>query len=178
MTRWSNTRSSRGVALAAALFGAWQAGCRFGSGIQTCGQIPPGGCPIGRGGTCDDETCSGVYDCVGGDWTLVIPCDGGAGAGGSGGSGSAGGFGGSGGAGASGGGAGAGGACVHSSLVPTNEPAGCSPALLAPDCHASLADASCIEEACASGCLDFFVCTLDGWTDVAFCDDEGTLVVP
>src|SRR5258708_5344640 len=39
-----------------------------------CGEIPPGGCPSGRGGTCDDLTCAALYDCVDGAWTPTKTC--------------------------------------------------------------------------------------------------------
>src|SRR5438067_1179834 len=62
----------------------WIAGCPELPPVQLCGEIPAGGCPIGRGGTCDDVTCNGLYDCVDGAWTLAKACpgDGGPGDGG------------------------------------------------------------------------------------------------
>lgn len=146
------------------------AGC-YPAPLALCGEIPAGGCPIGRGGTCDDPTCTGVYDCVDGGWTALEICSANGGAGGAGG--------GTGGAGAGPGGGGAGGAsaCDHAVIDHTPETSGCEPPLVDPDCPAVAAEAPCIEDACATGCLDFFLCTQDGWVDVAYCDPEGALVV-
>src|SRR5687767_382060 len=55
------------------------AACSSGPGMQLCGQSPGNGCPVGRGGTCDDASCEGLYDCVDGAWRLVESCPGGTG---------------------------------------------------------------------------------------------------
>src|SRR5262245_52986853 len=126
--------------------------------VQPCGEIPPGGCPIGRGGTCDDEECAALYDCLDGSWKLTTVCEGaGAGGGGSGGGGTR----------------GAGGACegvvIDDPMMP-----GCTPDLQEPDCPAAAA-AAC--HPCLTGCEDFFVCERRGWRSVAFCDPEGHVVL-
>jgi hypothetical protein len=140
-----------------------------GGHVMTCGQIPTGGCPIGRGGTCDDSACNGLYDCVEGTWLLLTRCPGGDGGGGS----SAGGMGGV--AGAAGSGAqGGGGGCVGVTLDHTGETEGCAPELLLPDCPAVAAE-TC--QPCLTGCVDFFLCLEAGWTVVAYCTEDGEIVV-
>jgi hypothetical protein len=151
---------------AAGLGGGAFAGCGSGD-LQLCGQIPSGGCPLGRGGSCDDVACRGLYDCVEGQWTIVTRCSGVDGGGGA----AAGGSGGS--SGGSGGSSGAGG-CVGVALDHTGEVQGCTPELELPDCPAAVAE-SC--QPCLSGCSDFFLCMPEGWLDVAFCTDEGQIVV-
>lgn len=135
-------------------------GCGGSDPLQLCGQIPEGGCPIGRGGTCDDRVCRALYDCVEGSWTVVTKCaaNGGGGAGG-----------------AAEGGAGSGG-CTPVALDHTGETTGCTPDLQVPDCPAAAAE-ECATSACLTDCIDFFLCKDAGWTLVAFCDDQGTLVV-
>lgn len=144
--------------------------CGSGSGVLTCGQIPDDGCPLGRGGTCDDAVCAGLYDCVDGHWQLVESCpgfgDGGSGAGASGGSGA----GGQGGAGAE---AGAGG-CEPFIFDHSGETTGCTPELVVPDCTMGAAE-TC--HPCLTGCLDFFMCMADGWAWMAYCDDDGQLQI-
>ncbi len=131
--------------------------------LETCGQIPEGGCPIGRGGSCDDMYCAALHDCVEGKWTQVKRCPDGNGSGGAGGGG--------------GGGAGAGaGPCTMVTLDHSAETLGCKPDLENPDCPAAAAE-TCAESACLTSCLDFFLCTKDGWIDVAHCDEEGQLVI-
>ena len=151
--------------LVAASLGA-AASCTTG-GLQRCDTIPEGGCPIGRGGTCDDKACRGLYDCAEGSWALVIACS--PGHGGSGGLG-AGGVAGA--AGAAGGGAGGG--CAGAELDHSGEMQGCAPELELPDCPALVAE-SC--QPCLSGCADFFMCLEGGWGWVAYCTDEGQVVV-
>jgi hypothetical protein len=150
--------------------GAWAtaalvAGACAGDGRPLlCGQIPEGGCPIGRGGTCADLVCAGLYDCVEGAWTLVTPCEQG-GAGGAGG-----------GHGGGDGGDGGDGGCTPVSIDHTGEAAGCAPDLQHPDCPASAAE-TCEQTACLSGCFDFFLCTDEGWVEVAYCTEEGQIVL-
>jgi hypothetical protein len=138
----------------------WAAACGGSQDLKLCGQIPEGGCPIGRGGTCADELCAGLYDCVDGSWTLVSPCD-------------QGGAGGAGGAPGSGGGDGG---CEQVTVDHTGEAAGCTPDLQHPDCPASAAE-TCAHTACLTGCLDFFLCTEEGWQEVAFCTEDGQIVL-
>ena len=132
-----------------------------------CGQIPEGGCPAGRGGTCEDVLCAALYDCAEGTWVVVADCPGHAG--------------GAGGGGAGGGGAGGeGGApCTPVELDHEGESSGCRPDLQHPDCPAAAAE-TCAETACLSDCADFFMCMDRGdkqWAVVAFCDERGQLVV-
>lgn len=134
--------------------------------LELCGQIPDGGCPIGRGGTCDDATCAGLYDCVSGTWQRVKVCTGGSGT-----TTSA----------SSGAGGSGGGGCVPVTIDRSLEVAGCKSNLQTPDCPAAAAE-SCT--AC-EGCDDFFLCELDTsmapyvpyWAHVAFCDPSGKVVL-
>jgi hypothetical protein len=174
LTRVPLRRAFAALVVALGLGGAGCSSCA-GSSIERCGVIPPLGCPIGRGGTCEDPTCSGVYDCVGGDWVLVEDCaptgGGGTGTGGMGG-------GATGGAGAGGGGTGgAGGACVVAALDHTGESDSCDPPLQSPDCAGAVAESLCLHEVCETGCVDFFLCKDEVWVDVAYCDEDGALVV-
>lgn len=123
-----------------------------------CGEIPDGGCPSGRGGTCDDAACARLYDCVDGAWTVVARCDPPP---------------------SEGTDAGAGepdAACTPVRIDRAGEAAGCKPAVQHPDCPVEAAEA-CAEVACSTGCVDFFLCTSDGWTGVAYCTEQGQLVV-
>lgn len=132
--------------------------CGAPADIKLCGQIPPDGCPLGRGGTCDDPLCAALYDCVDGVWTRKEICA----------------FGGAGGAGG-GGGFGAGG-CPLIVIDHTGEADGCTPDLQSPDCPASAAEV-CASSACLTDCVDFFLCTQGGWIDVAHCDPDGNLMI-
>jgi len=142
---------------------AWAEGCQSAPALKLCGEIPAGGCPIGRGGTCEDATCADLYDCVEGAWTEVVRCtgsrDGGLDARGDG-----------------AGDSGDAGSCTAIMFDHTGEKVDCMPDLQEPDCPAAAAE-GCAEQACLTGCLDFFLCTANGWTDVAYCDDNGDLVV-
>jgi hypothetical protein len=133
-------------------------GCSSSNELLLCGQIPDGGCPIGRGGTCDDHACVGLYDCVQGSWTLVEGCEGGSG-------------------GAGGSDAGGAGGCEPVMIDKTGEATGCKPDLQSPDCPLVAAE-TCLASACLTDCGDFFLCTKDGWIDVAYCDIDGKLVIP
>lgn len=154
------------------LLGALCSSCTV-TPLVLCDQIPDGGCPLDRGGTCDDMACEVIYGCYDGVWKPVELCDGGTG--GSGGAGAAT-TGGAGAGGAGGGGAGAGGAgggeCTPLSFDHTGEITGCIPGLQSPDCPAAVAE-GCPEKACTTGCLDFFLCKADGWVSVAYCDEDG-----
>ena len=135
-----------------------------GDDIQLCGQIPEGGCPLGRGGSCDDVTCADLYDCRGGAWVLTVSCqpggDGGGGAG-------------AGGADVTGGG---GGVCEKVAFDHTGEGTRCTPDLQEPECPAVAAE-TCASLACLTGCTDFFLCKEASWEFVGYCTDEGEIVV-
>jgi hypothetical protein len=151
--------------LGALWWGGVAAGCGSSGEVKLCGQIPPGGCPLGRGGTCADPVCTGLYDCPDGSWVLVESCGAVAGSNGEGGAGG-------------GGGAGSGG-CDMVTIDKTGESTGCKPDLQSPDCPAAAVE-TCVESACLTECSDFFLCTKDGWADVAHCSENGelTLVTP
>lgn len=122
-----------------------------------CGEIPAGGCPVGRGGTCADPTCAGLYDCFDGAWSVTETCaprpDGGAG-----------------------GGLPDGGPCAPAPIDVSGQALDCTPDLQEPDCPVEAAQ-GCLDKACTTGCIDFYRCTTDGWSSVAYCDDAGQLVV-
>jgi hypothetical protein len=128
--------------------------------LLVCGEIPTDGCPLGRGGTCDDVLCAALYDCVEGDWTLIETCeqhgDGGAAGGTASGNGGAGG-------------------CSVPIIDHTGETSGCEPDLLDPDCPVQAAEVC--GDPCGTGCIDFFLCLERGWTSVAFCTEDGELVL-
>jgi hypothetical protein len=129
--------------------------------LKLCGEIPQDGCPIGRGGTCADVVCGALYDCIDGLWTQVKRCPAPAGDGGPG---------------SDGGGGGLDAACTPVMINHQDETAGCTPDLQDPDCPAAAAE-TCAAAACLTGCIDFFLCTKDGWREAAYCDDQGDLVV-
>jgi hypothetical protein len=138
------------------------------SPTATCGEIPTGGCPIGRGGTCADVTCTALYDCVNSAWALSQSCtnpvNGGATAGRSG---------------TDGGIAGPvldRGACTRVSIDMSAETNDCMVDLMFPDCPAVAAQ-GCAESACLTGCSDFFLCSSAAWIDVAHCNDRGQVIV-
>lgn len=129
------------------------------SSLELCGQIPEGGCPIGRGGTCDDAVCAALYDCASGAWTQVeqcplteantpkpepttVP---------------------------------AGFACEKVAFDHSREVGGCEPDLLEPDCPAVAAEL-CEHQVCSTGCADFFMCEPEGWVDVGHCTPEGAFI--
>ncbi len=131
---------------------------------EVCGTIPDGGCPVGRGGTCDDASCRALYDCVDGSWILTETCSSASGGGSN-----------EGGA-PSEGGTGQGG-CTPVSFDRTAEVTGCSPDFESPDCPAAAAE-TCAP--CLNDCVDFYLClepAFPSWTLVAFCDEAGELVV-
>jgi hypothetical protein len=136
--------------LALALFGA----CGSYPESVPCGQIPTNGCPLRGGGTCDDVTCGAIYSCVEGTWTHVETCsnappsDGGTGPD----------------------------ACTVPTIDHTGETTGCTPDLQNPDCPVQAAE-QCATSVCQSECIDFFLCTKDGWQVVAYCDQDGQLVI-
>lgn len=127
-----------------------------------CGTIPEGGCPAGRGGSCDDVLCEALYDCVDGAWTRTVDCaraDAGTGA-------DAG----------SDGGALEGGPCTEVVIDVSGKATGCAPDLQEPDCPVEAA-MGCAESVCLTGCADFFLCTKAGWEAVAYCDDQTSEIV-
>ena len=126
-----------------------------------CGEIQEDGCPIGRGGTCEDQFCAALYDCVAGDWTLVETCE----AFGGGDSGGAGG-----GTTTVGGSGGTGGECSFE-FDHAGEAGDCEPDLQEPDCPAAAAEHTCAP--CSTGCLEFFLCTEQGWENVGYCLETG-----
>lgn len=136
--------------LALALFGA----CGSYPEAVPCGQIPAHGCPLRGGGTCDDVTCGAIYSCVDGVWAHVETCsnpppdDGGTGPD----------------------------ACTVATIDHTGETTGCTPDLQNPDCPVQAAE-QCAGSVCQADCIDFFLCTKDGWQVVAFCDQDGQLVI-
>ncbi|HRI70681.1 MAG TPA: hypothetical protein PK156_40895 [Polyangium sp.] len=136
--------------LALTLFGA----CGSYPTSIPCGTIPANGCPLRGGGTCDDVTCGAIYSCVDGNWTLAQTCsnppleDGGMGAD----------------------------ACTVATIDHTGETTGCKPDLQNPDCPVEAAE-QCAAAVCQSECIDFFLCTGDGWQVVAYCDQDGQLVI-
>jgi hypothetical protein len=145
-----------------------------------CIDIPAGGCPTDRGGSCADPTCSAIYACTDGAWSFLMQCDqpdsgSGAGAGTGGGTGSSG-----------AGTGGDGGACTPVVIDTTGEATNCTPDLAFPDCPVQAA-LGCAESACVTGCSDFFLCvaasnpmcgaTSNCWIDVAYCTDDGQLVI-
>lgn len=129
----------------------------------TCGPLPDrSACPAERGGSCSDRSCSALYSCKETTWVFVQRCD--QNAAGAAGAGAAG-------AGAA---AGAGGTCSGA----LTDPGGC-PSLQSPDCNAAILDA-CPADACSLGCEAFLRCENNEWSTnyVAYCSDDGELIVP
>lgn len=151
------------AALAATAFAALPTGgCQPSAELQLCGEIPANGCPLGRGGSCDDVSCSGLYDCLKGQWTLAVDCkrDGGASSTGSG---------------SADGGPDA--TCTPAVIAHDGEVQSCKPDLQDPDCPVTAAESGCSESVCLTGCSDFFLCMKDGWALAAYCDEKGALVI-
>ncbi|MFO0586218.1 MAG: hypothetical protein U0441_01700 [Polyangiaceae bacterium] len=140
--------------------------------------VPKGGCPTGRGGTCDDPTCDALYDCIDAKWKKISTCSASTGGGGAGGDTTS--SGGAGGQTSTGGTGGAGGDCTAPGFDHAGETTGCTPDLQVPDCPVSAAE-PCAETACATGCSDFYLCQGDAsaktWVAVGYCDDSGHLVI-
>lgn len=128
------------------------------SSLELCGQIPGGGCPIGRGGTCKDTACAALYDCQSGSWTQVEQCPAGQGEE------------------PSSGPTAIDSGCEKVSFDRSKEATGCTPDLMEPDCPAAAAEL-CPSQVCTTGCSDFFLCEADGWVDVAHCTPEGQLIL-
>lgn len=144
-------------------------GCDDGNTLLLCGEIPAKGCPLGRGGSCDDQTCGALYDCVGGKWTLAVDCPADAGTSATSGS---------------GGDSGTDAPCTPVVISHAGELIGCKPGLEEPDCPAAVADGACAESVCLTGCIDFYRCVHDpdplhdrSWSAVAYCDEDGQLVI-
>lgn len=148
-------RALLSLIVAAALGAAAFVGCGDDAGILLCGEIPAQGCPAGRGGSCTDEACAALYDCVEGDWTVVTRCGPDAG---------------------SEQGVEVEAGCEQAELDAGVEATGCTPGLQLPDCPVAAAR-TCAESACLTGCLDFYACSADGWRLMAYCDEEGRVVV-
>jgi hypothetical protein len=130
--------------------------CEKDQEIAVCGEIPVGGCPVGRGGSCLDPLCAGLYDCVGGAWTLTTACPPAEGSDGG-----------------DAGEAGPSNVCTPFVVGVEAGAQNCTPDLEVPDCPIEAAE--CVESACTTGCTDFYVCEPDGWLVVASCDDQGHL---
>jgi hypothetical protein len=139
--------------------------CQPGLPIGTaCGEIPSGGCPSDRGGTCKDPTCTGVYTCIDGEWKLDKTCPPEPDAGSGGGEPSDA---------AVDGDAAPLDACTPFMFNDQHQTQNCGPSLEnPPDCPSQAAE-GCLESACITGCTDFFMCTKKGWIDVGYCDDDG-----
>ena len=138
------------VAWAALLCGACQ---DFGE-APSCGPLAAPGCPAARGGTCDDEACGAIYACTESGWHLEQVCEreGGLAEGGNEASADA-------------------PVCGDAGSSLEGAVTGCDPnELRLPDCPVQVA-LGCPEQACISGCFDFFVCRTQGWEAVAYCDD-------
>ena len=147
------------TALAATAFAALpMGGCQPSTMPQLCGEIPKNGCPLGRGGSCNDVLCAGLYDCVEGKWTLALDCKGDGGPSSS--------------------DAGTDAACTPATIAHDGEVQGCTPDLQNPDCPVTAAESVCRESVCLTSCTDFFLCTKDGWALAAYCEEEGELVIP
>ena len=65
--------------------------------------------------------------------------------------------------------------CVITTIDHTGETTGCKPDLQNPDCPVAAAE-QCVTTVCQSDCADFFLCTKDGWSAVAYCNEDGQLV--
>jgi len=129
-----------------------------------CVEIPAGGCPLDRGGTCADPTCNALYSCTAGVWSFLQACDqpdAGAGGGAGGGPGDAG---------------ASDGPCTMVSIDTTGEMQDCMPDLALPDCGVAAA-LGCVQQACSTGCTDFWLCSMAGWVPVAYCTADGQLIV-
>lgn len=155
------------VALLVALLAA--VSCQSLPPPAVCSDIPTNGCPVDRGGTCQDVTCAAIYECLNGAWILSQTCDnpldGGAGGGGSGIDGGAG-----------GGLSPDGGPCTMVTIDAGGATDDCMIDLMFPDCPYQAAE-GCAQSACLTGCSDFYICMDGGWYDVAYCDDNGQVVV-
>jgi hypothetical protein len=123
---------------------------------EPCGLIPEGGCPTSRGGSCADATCARLFRCIKGEWEWVEACPENSGVSSSTVASSS-----------------SGGSCPDKVDV-AQQSQGCTPELQLPDCAAEAAN-QC--EPCLTGCVDFFFCSQDGWQTVAYCTDEGELIV-
>jgi hypothetical protein len=153
-------RAAAACALGFALVAMGSIACGGADAPLLCGEIPPGGCPIGRGGTCADPTCTGLYDCVSGHWRETMACPHPQGQGGAGSSSSA--------------NSSSSGQCTGAMLDHTKQTVGCTPDLEAPDCNSDVAE-TC--HPCTTGCIDFFMCEAQGWMTVAYCDGSGKLIL-
>jgi hypothetical protein len=148
------------VAILLSLSGA--GGCEEGAVAAACKALPdPSGCPLARGGSCSDRSCSAIYSCQEGAWQLVERCaqatdadasvDGGAGA--------------------------DGGLEQDAQSCQASPSAGPScPPLQDGECDARYLDA-CPEGACDTGCEVYLRCEGGDWSAgyAGYCDADGTL---
>jgi hypothetical protein len=146
------------LALAALACGS----CQGFEDAPNCGTVPAGGCPNWRGGSCDDKACARIYGCTTRGWAVEEVCER---------------EGGVDDAGADGESEADASMCGDSIAMPDGLTDNCDPnAMQLPDCPINAA-LGCPSAACLTGCSDFFVCRVDGWSAAAYCDEEtGTLI--
>lgn len=129
-----------------------------------CGVLPdPSACPASRGGSCEDRSCSALYECKANSWVFVETCaqKESGGAGGVGGTGQA------------------GNSLAGASLCEVSNSTECS-ALQLPDCDESLLKTCTPDEVCELGCEGFLRCEGGEWSVsyVAYCNEEGEVKTP
>lgn len=138
----------------AVLSGVFSFGCQDLEEAPHCaGSLPASACPTNRGGTCDDQTCSSIYRCAFDGWVKEKDCDRSDAA-----------------ADASDAGGDTADAFVCEAQAPLEASTGCTPPLYQGECPVEVA-LICSENACSTGCFDFFVCHATGWDLAAYCDD-------
>ena len=129
--------------------------CSTDAPVETCKNIPTGGCPLSHGVACDDPSCAAAYACTTDGWVLDHTCpphdagpdtsipipDAGA-------------------------------RDVSIDVPGANGGPGCAP-LEPPDCPLGTALA-CPPGSCCD-CLDLFVCDDGGWDPWGTCDDGGVI---
>jgi hypothetical protein len=71
-----------------------------------------------------------------------------------------------------------GGTCTPVAFDLSGMSSNCTPELDATqgDCPANVAEGSCAECVCLTGCSTFLLCTTPGWVEVGYCDCEGNFV--
>jgi hypothetical protein len=136
------------------------AACEGLPALPSCEGLPAGGCPVEGGGSCNDTSCTAIYECNADSvWQHVKTCPPRPDAGGA------------------GGGSPDAGPCTPAVVEVDAGPLGQGcPDLEAPDCPIDAV--SCQETACVtSGCDTFYVCSETGvWVVAANCDDSGDYV--
>lgn len=130
-------------------------GCGGGGDLRPCNDIPEGGCPLDRGGSCEDPACAVLYACFDGAWEEHEQCTANTQTT------------------ASVSASSSTGGCAPFEIDRTGETSGCQPDLLEPDCPADALD-TC--SPCSLGCVDFYLCLAEGWVNVAHCTEEGDVV--